>query len=238
MSVRQKRLAFVGLCLLTINACDSKQAPANVAAEPVQAVAAAPAQKTEAVKVVTEVAAPADPFLLDTALSATDTFESLQTKYGKENVVKSELPGAEGETAQGWAIFKDSPDKQLLIYPDESDQHPSSVLVSGAESQWHFSNGIKMGSSIQSLESLNKKSFEFYGFYWDYGGAIKDWKKGEREKFNPNGLHLSLHLCPPEKLKLPDDYLSGDATFKSDDPLAKKFPPVVCELGFNFPQPE
>jgi hypothetical protein len=122
-----------------------------------------------------------------------------------------------------------------MVYTDQSNSHPSSLLVSEVNSKWHLANSIKLGADSKTLQLLNKKPFAFYGFYWDYGGVVTDWNKGELDKKTPNGLHINVHLCPPENAKLPDNYLTGDGTFESDHPLAMQFPPVVCRLGVHFP---
>lgn len=228
MSARQKPIVLAGVCLLALSACDSRQAPVE------------PAVKTEmpTEKAVLpsspEVFAPAENFLLETAVNQSDTFESLQKQYGEINIAKSELPGAEGDTAQGWILYPNHPEKKLLIYTNETNSHPGSLLVDEAGSKWQLANSVKLGTDSNTLESLNKKPFTFYGFYWDYGGAITDWNGGELSKKSANGSQINIHLCPPEDPKLPDNYLMGDGTFNSDNPLAVKFPPVVCKLGVYF----
>jgi len=232
MSAGFKPMVVAGFCLLALGACDSKQAPVEVVVEkpkPVEQIA-------EAVPPVA--AAPVESFLLETAVKQSDTLESLRKQYGEANVIKSELPGAEGETSQGWMLFPNETEKKLLIYLDESDSHPGSITANELNSKWHLANSIKMGTDIKALQALNQKPFSFFGFYWDYGGVISDWNGGALDKKAADGSHIGIHLCPPEDPKLPDNYLSGDGTFQSDDPLAQQFPPVVCEIGLSFPQPE
>ena len=232
MSTRLMPILIAGACLLALNACDSKQAP-------IETVAKAEKPPTQAVTPAEpETVAPAEAFLLETAVRPGDTFESLQKQYGETNIVKSELPGAEGETSQGWMLFADDPEKKLLIYLDANDLHPGSIVVDDLSSKWHLKNSVKMGTDSKTLQALNQKVFSFYGFYWDYGGVISEWNGGALNNKAADGSHIGIHLCPPENTKLPDNYLSGDGTFKSDDPLALKFPPVVCKIGLSFPQPE
>ena len=125
-----------------------------------------------------------------------------------------------------------------MIYTDESNSHPGSLLVDEMNSKWQLSNSIKLGTNSKTLQSLNKKPFTFYGFYWDYGGVITEWNGGELSKKTASGSQINIHLCPPEDPKLPDNYLMGDGIFNSDNPLAVKFPPVVCKLGVYFPVDE
>lgn len=234
MSARLSFALFAGLCLSVISACDKAPAPeADEAVKPV-------VREVEPVTapVVSPTPAAVESFVLDTAVKPDDTLTSLRAHYGEANVVEGELPGAEGETAQGWVIFPKDPEKKLMIYTDESNSHPGSLLVDEVNSKWHLSNSIKLGTDSTTLQSLNKKPFTFYGFYWDYGGVITEWNDGELSKKTASGAQVNIHLCPPENPKLPDNYLSGDGTFNSDNPLAVKFPPVVCKLGVYFPVEE
>ena len=228
MTTRLKPMLIAAVCILAISACNSKQQLVEVVAEAAKPVAQAAAVKPEP-------AATTESFLLETAVKQRDTFESLQKQYGDTHIIKSELPGAEGETSQGWIIYPNDPEKKLMLYLDKGNTHPGSLLVDEAKSKWHLSNSIKLGTDIKTLEKLNGKTFSFYGFDWDYGGVIIEWNGGELGKKTSDGSGFSIHLCPPEDSKLPDNYLVGDQTFKSDNPLAQKFPPVVCRLGVSIP---
>ncbi len=135
-------------------------------------------------------------------------------------------------------LFPKDPEKKLLIYLDANDLHPDSITLNGLISKWQLSNSIKLGTDIKTLQVLNQKTFSFYGFYWDYGGVISDWNGGALDKKAADGSHIGMNLCPPENAKLPDNYLSGDGTFNSNDPMALEFPPIVCEIRLSFPRPE
>lgn len=237
MSARLSFVLITGFCLFGLIACDKTQAPAADTSATMAVAPSAPAE-TPIVAVTTEGPASVETFVLDMAVKPDDTLASLRTKYGAANVIEGELPGAEGEIAQGWIIFPNDPEQKLMIYPDESNLHPGTLMVDEADSKWHLSNSIRMGTDSTTLHVLNKKAFSFYGFYWDYGGVITDWNDGELKKKTANGSHINIHLCPPENTKLPDNYLTGDGIFKSDNIYAIKFPPVVCKLGLYFPVEE
>lgn len=234
MPARLFSILVASIYLLGISACDKTQAPE---AETITPVASAPATTIEspAAASTPELPATVETFELDTAVKPTDTLASLRTQFGDANVVEGELPGAEGETEKGWIIFPNDPERKLMIYTDESNSHPGTLMVDEADSKWHLSNSIRIGTDSTALHALNKKAFSFYGFYWDYGGVITDWNGGELKKKTANGSHINIHLCPPENSKLPDNYLTGDGSFNSDNILAIKFPPVVCKLGVYFP---
>jgi hypothetical protein len=51
------------------------------------------------------------------------------------------------------------------------------ISLSGRNTDWKTKEGITIGTSIERLEKLNKRTFSFLGLDWDYGGHI-DWDKG------------------------------------------------------------
>jgi hypothetical protein len=233
MSARLSFVLVAVFCLVGASACDKTQSSAVETAAPVTSTSSSPVE-TPAATDAPEAPAPTDTFELDTAVKSGDTLASLRSQYGEANVVESELPGAEGETAQGWIIFPNDPEKKLMIYTDESNSHPGALMVDEANSKWHLSNTIKMGSDSTALRALNNKPFSFYGFSWDYGGVITDWNSGELIKKTANGAQINIHLCPPENPNLPENFLLGDSIFSSDNPWVIKFPPIVCKLGLYF----
>jgi hypothetical protein len=75
------------------------------------------------------------------------------------------------------------------------------------------------------LEILNQKPFVFFGFGWDYGGAV-DWESGllqDRKVFV--SLEYSGDAIPSEF-----EGLVGDHQVKSDSELAQKANPIVVEI--------
>jgi len=46
-------------------------------------------------------------------------------------------------------------------------------------SGWVFPSGIKIGMQIETVVSLNQKNFNIYGFEWDDGYEVVDWKGGK-----------------------------------------------------------
>ncbi|MEO6172124.1 MAG: hypothetical protein ABIP02_03315, partial [Arenimonas sp.] len=183
MPIRLPQLMFLIICALGISACNSSQAPSTDADKKTVATETPTIQtETSGLPPAAEPPVLIEPFLLDTAAKSSDTLLTLRKQYGDANVIEGELPGPEGETAQGWIIYPNEPEKILMIYPDASSSHPESLLVDETTSKWHLSNSIKLGTDIKTLESLNMKPFIFYGFYWDYGGVITDWNGGELGK--------------------------------------------------------
>ena len=47
------------------------------------------------------------------------------------------------------------------------------VTVNGRENKFASKTGVKTGMSIDQINSLNRKSVDFFGFNWDFGGVAK-----------------------------------------------------------------
>jgi hypothetical protein len=58
--------------------------------------------------------------------------------------------------------------------------------------KWKSKTSIKIGSTYDELTKMNQKPISFYGFGWDYSGAVA-WNDGKLEKSN---VHVFL---APEK---------------------------------------
>lgn len=47
------------------------------------------------------------------------------------------------------------------------------VTVEGKENKFHSEKGVELGMTIDELNSANRKPVDFYGFNWDFSGAVK-----------------------------------------------------------------
>lgn len=163
---------------------------------------------------------------IDALLAADDTLATAQARLGKNNVREQALDGAEGETLAGWVVYPDDPTRTADVFLDEANAHPTMLRIRAPESLWTRADGIRIGLGSTELQAMNGKPFAFYGFEWDYGGAVSDFHGGRLDPGDaPRG---SLTLCPPENAG--SDYPSGDATFSSDDPRMIAKPATVCEF--------
>lgn len=175
--------------------------------------------------------------LLDSIAGAEDTLDTLRARYGSENVVAQELSVGEGNTIQGWVLFPDRPTRQIKVFLDETGTHPEMLVASADVTEWQRADGVRNGMTVAELAALNGRPFVFFGFYWDFGGVVIDWKGGT---LGPEGgVPGPVMLCPPQFAdeNIPDDYPSGDGEYASDLPILATFPPVVCEFGVVLAPP-
>jgi hypothetical protein len=204
---------------------DGARAPGDPAPAPATKPAdAAPAPAT------------AEPPRIDDLVHADDTLESLRARLGADVVVPETLPGAEGESAEGWILYPDDPTRRLSVYLDHTGQQPLLLIAGENAVAWTRADGVRIGLSSQSLAKLNGGAFSFMGFGWDYGGVVTDWRGG---RLAPDGSSAGpVRLCPPTVDGVePADYPVGDQEFGSDDARVLTNPAVVCEFGVNVDPP-
>ena len=118
-------------------------------------------------------------------------------------------------------IYKDANIKEDIgVYEEGTEERPYTILYPGTPDeieitwkdskrtkindirfnelgQWRSSKGIKIGTNYEELNRINNKPIEFYGFGWDYSGAV-DWNGGELENSNLR-VFLAPQNGPPEK---------------------------------------
>ncbi len=84
--------------------------------------------------------------------------------------------------------------------------------------KWKSNTGIKVGSTYEELNKMNGKEISFYGFGWDYSGAVT-WNNGKLENSNIivfleaqniPGKYYGDHIvkATPEELTLMDPKVS------------------------------
>lgn len=172
--------------------------------------------------------------LLDgSVVGPTDTFESLQKRYGSDQVTKGYVPGEGGAMVPGWILFPDSRKKRIYVYLDDAGVNPVLMRVTDRQSQWEGRFGIHMGTTLTELAELNAKPIKFTGFGVDNAGIISDWDHGLLESLQTSG---GVTLCAPSfpNAQYPPEYPLGDEQFASTEPAAVQFPPVVCKFGFGL----
>lgn len=105
-----------------------------------------------------------------------------------ENDLKSIYPEAqisegtdlfeEGIVERPYSILYPGTADELLITWEDNDRTQLHQLRFDKNGRWQTKNGIKVGTTYDELVRLNGNSIKFYGFGWDYSGAV-DWNGGK-----------------------------------------------------------
>jgi hypothetical protein len=165
-------------------------------------------------------------------ITPTTTEADLIKMFGKENVVRQKEIYANGDVppCSGFCVFKDKPNELLLGIDTENNKKKklTFILIRGTGGKWHTKDGVKVGTTLAELNTINGKPFLFSGLGWDYGGYINDFQKGKLWQEKPA---ISLRL--DQEGNLPVGF-SGDVVCKSDAPELKKATLFVGEIFVNI----
>ncbi len=119
------------------------------------------------------------------------TIESLQDKtqeqilsmYSDANPDEGSELMEEGTVERPYTIlYPGTKDEILITWKDESKTSIFDIRYS-ENGKWSSSKGIKIGTTYDELNKINGKEVKFYGFGWDYSGAV-DWNGGKLEDSN------------------------------------------------------
>ncbi|MFK5923162.1 MAG: hypothetical protein QM496_13370 [Verrucomicrobiota bacterium] len=142
--------------------------------------------------------------------------EDLIKIYGKENVKRQKLPVGEGMFVEGAVLFPGTKNELLIEWKGEL-KNPERITISSPKGSWRFSNGLKIGDSLEEVEKYNAAVFRLSGFEWDYPGRTTSWEKGKLSK------NLQLDFATDKELAESDaQKIAGDGTFKSSNKVMKK----------------
>ena len=164
---------------------------------------------------------------------------SLGQIVGKENLVFTRIDGPEGTKIAATVLFPKTPDRRLeLIWADEKARRGLAAVNLSPTSRWIAPNGVRIGMTLDEIETLNGRPFALSGFDWDYGGYVTDWKGGTLDAAIPGGCKVQVRFTVPEGApEGPASKVAGDNEFPSSDANMRAVKPVVGSLGFGFPQP-
>ncbi|MGF1523058.1 MAG: hypothetical protein ACFBSF_12150 [Leptolyngbyaceae cyanobacterium] len=143
------------------------------------------------------------------------TRADLAELYGEAALEDTEIPVGEGFTESGTIVNGDSDETFSVIWTDETQTEPSTLVDFGPA--WQTVEGVQLGTSFDELKDT-LGSFSLYGFGWDYEGTVV-LEESDLEEYY--GLLLLRVRPETDAIKqFPDAYqaVSGDKLLSSDDP--------------------
>jgi hypothetical protein len=162
------------------------------------------------------------------AITSKCTLADVARAYGEPNV----------------RLMRDGGVVAAVIFPDDSLRrveiafgdtinlrYPKSVMLRGSQSVWHTATGVTLGTTVDELQKLNSKPFEFNGFGWDYGGQVVNWHGGVMSRDSAIAIRLdALHLFDNK----PYRSVMGDRKVSSSNRLARELRPYVGEIDIRL----
>lgn len=103
--------------------------------------------------------------------------ENLNKIYPEAEIVQGASVFEEGTVERAYTIlYPDTPNEVLITWKDENRNNLHRIKVD-ENGSWKSKNGINIGTTYAELVDLNNGPISFYGFGWDYSGAV-DWENG------------------------------------------------------------
>ncbi|MCE1237577.1 MAG: hypothetical protein LWW93_14605 [Hyphomicrobiales bacterium] len=171
-------------------------------------------------------------------LAADSSHAKVVAAFGKENVVWTQVDGAEGEKIGATVLFPKDPKRRIeLFWNDDKKRSGLSSARPGPKNLAAAPNGVRPGMTVAEVEKLNGKPFLLSGFGWDYGGSVTDWKGGALDKPAPGGCIVSVRFALPESADAVAAKVAGDQEFSSNDKNIRAARPSVESVALGWPQP-
>ncbi len=116
--------------------------------------------------------------------------EELNENYPDANIYEDSGLFEEGTVERSYTVmYPDTPDELHITWKTDEREEIFDIRFS-ENGKWKSAEGIEIGTTYEALNKLNEKEISFYGFGWDYGGAVM-WNDGKLENSN-----LRIFLAP------------------------------------------
>lgn len=123
--------------------------------------------------------------------------EALKTLFPNAEISEGTSLFEEATVERAYTIlFPDTPNEALLTWKDANRTELHNIRVENG-GDWKSETGIEIGSTLEELQRINGKEVKFYGFGWDYSGAV-DWNGGKLANTNIR-VFLAPEDTPPNK---------------------------------------
>ncbi|MEN9547777.1 MAG: hypothetical protein RIR12_368 [Bacteroidota bacterium] len=157
-------------------------------------------------------------------INATTQFADLKKLLDSTQLKDERICGPECiDSIDVTKIYYDTKNEAIIYWQDSAYHKKIAFITAYKEaSDWHTSDGLKIGSPLIALLRLNGKAITFSGFGWDYGGAISSYQGGKLET-SP----IEFGLDKPYNEKDTSIALLGDQVLNTDSPFVKKELPSI-----------
>lgn len=162
------------------------------------------------------------------------TLEQMEKKMEPGNYLEGESLGR--PTVE---IFAMDPFVRIVMFVNHRRQ-VRSMFVHGYMGKWHTAEGIRLGTTMRSLESINGRPFRFHAMSdRPECGRIIDWGGGRlaghfakvRLTF-ASAMHSEGYSDLNDKEKIRVE--KAGVIFRSNEPLARKLNPIVETIELAF----
>ena len=110
-------------------------------------------------------------------------YETIKASHAEAPVEEGQSMGMEGSEMQTYTTFYPNTKDELTIIWDGEERNKINEIMFSSNGRWTSESGIRIGSTYKELSALNGKPVKFYGFGWDYSGAV-DFDGGKLDNQN------------------------------------------------------
>lgn len=143
-------------------------------------------------------------FLIENLVGLTS--EEIKQTYPGATVKEDVGMFEEGTVERPYSIlYPDTPEEIHITWKDNGRTKINDIRFTEG-GKWRSASGIEIGTTYDELNQINGKKIDFYGFGWDYSGAVV-WNEGKLEDSN-----LRIFLAPEHE---PQGKYIGDHVIKA-----------------------
>jgi hypothetical protein len=143
----------------------------------------------------------------------------------------AELSGPEGTTLPGVILWPNDAGRKVEVAFTSDQRERVDFVRVDAPSDWSLL-GLRYGDGVASARSINGRPFEFYGFGWDAGGNVSDFRGGHFDRLA--GCRALIVLAWDYEGEPPPMSLVGDVPLMSDNPEISPQRVHVDMIGLAF----
>ena len=151
--------------------------------------------------------------------------EDIVKNYPDANIEEGADMFEEGTEERPFTILYPGTTNELHITWQDKDRTKIHDLRFSNNGKWQSETGINVGTTYAELNAMNGKKISFYGFGWDYSGAV-DWNGGKLEK---SGLRVFLN--PENK---PANKFYGDKIIQATPEEIEALDLKVASIMINY----
>jgi hypothetical protein len=167
--------------------------------------------------------------------------KKLAAQFGAANVKRANIYVAEGNETPGTVVFPNDEKRRVEIVWRDGKRQKVEWLRIPSGSQWTTFAGIGIGTTLEEVEKRNGRAFKLYGFDWDYGGGVTDWRGGKLASTGtPCRMQITFDVTVPDNpskaLERALTAVSGDREILSSNANMRLVRPRVSAIVISFPE--
>lgn len=109
--------------------------------------------------------------------------EEIKKNYANAEITEDTGMFEEGTEERAYTtLYGNTPDEIQITWKDDEKTRIYDIRFT-QDGRWKSQTGIRIGTTYEELNQINNKKISFYGFGWDYSGAVL-WNDGKLENSN------------------------------------------------------